>query len=277
MGAFDVYCVICGATTTEIETGPREQPEDDEYDEDVYMENIYDEDAYVENKYDADVIGDEDMEWFRQARLLGFNPDAPGANKFFVSGAGEYLDGGIFDVDEGSEPDSAIEDFDLGGVRNWGDCGSGQRGFPFHRQCYTLLARVLTGTEDTGKINKGVLYRIFGGLISWKSRCSDLDYGDATQGQDQTWEAIPGYGYTVINPERRESLVGDIFEVIKRDKFAETPSSLNLGYKVRWDPFQQVPESLLRDILDLLDHESMLNLCQASWGIFNLTRYNWRL
>lgn len=69
MGAFHVYCVICGATTTEVEIGPREQSGDDE-------------NVCMENKYDEDVIGDEDMEWFRQARFLGFNPDAPGATKY---------------------------------------------------------------------------------------------------------------------------------------------------------------------------------------------------
>ncbi|EEU42515.1 uncharacterized protein NECHADRAFT_80127 [Fusarium vanettenii 77-13-4] len=261
MGGFHVYCVICGATTTEVEIGPREQPGDDE-------------DVYMENRYDEDVIGDEDMEWFRQARLLGFNPDASGANKFYVSGAGEYLGAGIFDVDEGSEPDSAIEDFDLAGVRAWGDCDGEERGFPFHRQCHTVLARVLTGTEDTGKINRAVLYKIFGGLISGKSRCSDLDYGHATQGQDQTWEAIPGYEYTVINPEKRESLVQDILEVIQDEKFVETPSNLNLGHKVRWDPLREIPESLLRDILDLVDNESIFSLCKASWVIFELIRHS---
>ncbi|KAL2687607.1 hypothetical protein Neosp_005168 [[Neocosmospora] mangrovei] len=261
MGAFHVYCVICGATTTEVEIGPREQSGDDE-------------DVCMENKYDEDVIGDEDMEWFRQARFLGFNPDAPGANKFYVSGAGEYIGDGIFDVDEGSEPDSAIEDFDFADLRAWGDCDGAERVFPFHRQCYTLLARVLKGTEDTGEINRAVLYKVLSGLVSGKSRCSDLDYGDATQGQDQTWEAIPGYEYTVINPERRESLVGDIFKAIKHEKFAETPSSLHLGHKIRWDPFHHVPESLLRDILDLVDNESIFSLCKASLGIFELIRHN---
>ncbi|RSL39081.1 hypothetical protein CEP53_014331 [Fusarium sp. AF-6] len=243
MGAFDVYCVICGAATNEVEIGPREQPGDDE-------------DVYMENKYYEDVIGDEDMEWFQQARVLGFNPDAAGTSKFYVSGAGNYLGCGDFDIDEGSEPDSAIEEFDFAGIRTWGDSDGTDRVFPFHRQCYTLLARVLTGTEDTNEINRAVLYKVFGGLVSGKSRCSDLDYGDATQGQDQTWEAVPGYEYTVINPEKRESLSEDILDVIKDERFAETPSNLHLGDKVRWDPFRQTPESLLRDILDLVDNES---------------------
>ncbi|RSM06096.1 hypothetical protein CDV31_009272 [Fusarium ambrosium] len=261
MGAFDVYCVICGAATNEVEIGPREQPGDDE-------------DVDMENKYDEDVIGDEDMEWFQQARVLGFNPDAAGASKFYVSGAGNYLGCGDFDIDEGSEPDSAIEEFDFAGLRAWGDSDGTDRVFPFHRQCYTLLARVLTGTEDTSEINRAVLYKVFGGLVSGKSRCSDLDYGDATQGQDQTWEAVPGYEYTVINPEKRESLAQAILEVINHEKFAETPSNLHLGDKVKWDPFRQIPESLLRDILDLVDNESVFNLCKASWGIFELIRHN---
>ncbi|RSL45479.1 hypothetical protein CEP54_014253 [Fusarium duplospermum] len=260
MGNFHVYCVICGAATTEVEIGPREQPDDDE-------------DVYMENKYDEDVIGDEDMEWFQQARVLGFNPDAAGASKFYVSGAGNYLGYGDFDIDEGSEPDSAIEEFDFADLRAWGGSDGTDRVFPFHKQCYTLLARVLTGTEDTNEINRAVLYKVFGGLVSGKSRCSDLDYGDATQGQDQTWEAVPGYEYTVINPEKRESLTQDILEVIKHEKFAEAPSNLHLRDKVRWDPFRQLPESLLRDILDLVDNESVFNLCKASWGIFEFIRH----
>ncbi|KAM0420629.1 hypothetical protein ACHAPT_011545 [Fusarium lateritium] len=260
MGDWDTFCYICGAATDEVKVGPKEQPDD--------------EDSYVEDKYDEEVIGDEDMEWFREARILGFNPDAPGTTKYYVSGAGKYHGYGDFDVDEGSEADSAIQDFDFYGVRTWGECDDTMRVFPFHKQCYKLLARVLTGTEDTSGVNRAVLFKVFGELVSESCRCCKLDFGDAVKGQDQSWQALPGYEYTVINPERRESLVEDIFGVINHDKFAETPSSLHLGDKVRWDPFQQIPESVLRDVLDLLDNESVLNLCRASWSMFDLIRHN---
>lgn len=68
MGDWDTFCFICGAATAEVHVAPKDQPGDDE-------------DVYVENKYDEDVIGDEDMEWFQKARLLGFNPNARGATK----------------------------------------------------------------------------------------------------------------------------------------------------------------------------------------------------
>lgn len=194
-----------------------------------------------------------------------------------MSGPGRYAYYGDFDIgsDDGSEADSATEDFDFADLRTWGECDDVKRVFPFHKQCYKLLARVLTGSENTREINRAVLFKVFGDFVSEERRgYSTLDYSDAEKGHDQSWQAVPGYEYTVINPEWRESLVGDIFEVIRHDKFAETPSSLHLGHKVRWDPFQQLPEPLLRDILDYLDNESLLKLRQASWGIFDLTRYN---
>lgn len=193
-----------------------------------------------------------------------------------MTSAGGYGGYGDFDVeqDQGSEADSATEDFDFPNIRTWGECDDINRAFPFHKQCYKLLARVLTGEEDTRKINRAVLFKVFGDSVSEQHRCCNLDYGDAKKGHDQTWQALPGYEYTVINPERRESLIGDIFEVISHDRFAEKPPSLHLGHKVTRDPFQQIPESLLCDIFDLLDNESVLNLCRASWGIFDLTRYN---
>ncbi|KAJ4211361.1 hypothetical protein NW759_012563 [Fusarium solani] len=264
MGDWDTFCFICGAATAEVHVGSKDQPEDDD-------------DVYIENKYDEDVIGNEDMEWFQKASLLGFNPNARGATKYYVTGAGGYACYGDFDIgsDDGSEADSATEDFDFADLRTWGEFDDIKRVFPFHRQCYKLLARVLTGSENTREINRAVLFKVFGDSVSKGRRCySNLDYGDAEKGHEQSWQAVPGYEYTVINPERRESLVGDIFEVIKHGKFVETPSSLHLGHKIRWDPFQQIPESLLRDILDHLDNESLLNLCRASWGIFDLTKYN---
>ncbi|KAJ4312812.1 hypothetical protein N0V84_009750 [Fusarium piperis] len=263
MGNWDTFCSICGATTVEVHVGSKDQPEDDE-------------DVYVEDKYDEDVIGNEDMEWFLKARLLGFNPNARGATKYYVSSAGKYVGYGEFDVeeDQGSEADSATEDFDFSDHRTWGECDDITRAFPFHKQCYKLLARVITGAENTREINRAALFKVFGDSVSEQRRCCNLHYGDAEKGHDQSWQAVPGYEYTIINPERRESLIGDIFEVIRHDKFAERPSSLHLGHKVRWDSFQQIPESLLRDIFDLLDNESVLSLCRASWGIFDLTRYH---
>lgn len=67
MGYWDTFCSICGAATAEVDVGPQDQPEDD--------------DMYSDGKYDEDIIGNEDMEWFLKARLLGFNPNARGATK----------------------------------------------------------------------------------------------------------------------------------------------------------------------------------------------------
>ncbi|KAF4469362.1 Activator of stress related protein [Fusarium albosuccineum] len=263
MGWFDVYCFICGAATREVKVVPRQ------------MKDVPNEFGRVEPAYDEDVIGDEDMEWFQKCRLIGFHPDAPGKSKYYVTDPGGYMGYGEFDFCEGSESRSVVEDFDPG-VLNFGEHGvDTNRVFPFHGPCYELLARVLTGTWDTKKVNKGALFKAFGGLISEEIfTCPNLDYGDACKAQEQEWESLPGYEYTIINPEPRRLLVNDIIEVIKGEDFLDVPSDLALGHKVVRDPFDSLPEALIRDILSYLDNQSIFNLCQESRGVFALFRHD---
>ncbi|KAF5008074.1 hypothetical protein FDECE_5623 [Fusarium decemcellulare] len=265
MGQFDVYCFICGAATRDVKVVPRQ------------MKDVPNEFGYVEPAYDEDVIGDEDIEWFQKCRLIGFHPDAPGKSKYRLppSTIPGYMGYGEFDFCEGSESRSVVEDFDPG-VLNFGEHGvDTNRVFPFHGSCYELLARVLTGTWDTKKVNRGALFKAFAGLASEISTtCLNLDYGDAREEQEQEWESLPGYEYTVINPGRRRRLVNDILEVIKGEGFLDVPSDLALGHKVVRDPFDDLPEALIRDILSFLDNESIFNLCRESWGVFALFRHD---
>lgn len=102
MGSWDVYCAICGAcfggaavgkpkpkpkgkqwqtgtkTSTPDEGAGEDEGKEEEYDSD---EEDYDSDE-EEYTYDGDVIHEKDLEWLLKLRVLGFNPDAPGINKY---------------------------------------------------------------------------------------------------------------------------------------------------------------------------------------------------
>lgn len=62
---------------------------------------------------------------------------------------------------------------------------------PFHWCCFEILARAITGSVDTDKIDREILYDVMSPL---SSDCRDdlgLDYGNLF-GREQYWESVPG-------------------------------------------------------------------------------------
>ena len=95
MGSWDIYCAICGACFggaavgkpgpkpggTQQQQGTQTSVPDEGAGEGEGREEEYDSDE-EEYGYDGDVIHEKDLEWLLKLRVLGFNPDAPGINKY---------------------------------------------------------------------------------------------------------------------------------------------------------------------------------------------------
>lgn len=135
-------------------------------------------DAYSwseESSYDPRLLGLKDIRWLDRCRTLGYNAQATGITKTFVSGLGRYDDYGSFVIKRsGSDPN------DLGADEY--DCYTAGGGdvedptFPFHEACYRVLSACL-GYKDASEINKDVLYDIMRRNSQVYGRALDLDYG----------------------------------------------------------------------------------------------------
>lgn len=68
---------------------------------------------------------------------------------------------------------------------------TGPAAFPFHPCCLSLLTGVLTGSTDVAKVDKDALYSAMSELVTRYGSRLELDYG-GINGNDQTWESIPG-------------------------------------------------------------------------------------
>lgn len=143
---------------------------------------------YEGTSYDPRLLVQEDVKWLDRCRTLGYNAEAPGVTKAFISGLGRYDDYGSFRIKRpGDDPnDIGAEEYDC--YTNGGS-DSDDPTFPFHEACYRVLARHL-GYKSPSEIDKDVLYEImrqnseeWGGVLN-------LDYGGPRA--EQFWSCQPG-------------------------------------------------------------------------------------
>lgn len=189
---------------------------------------------------------------------------------------------GSISVERGDDPNALEVDLDLPSCyRDYGEeC---EALIPFHWCCYEILVKCLAGSFDDASLDKDLLYRIMyelspdseGGIY-----LLHIDYGDAAAMQDELWNVEAGYEFLVSHP-RNVSVVNEaILSMFASDAFKPRPSFIDLGNRIRDDPFRRMPYDILYRISGFISDEDLVSLARASWPIHALLQNNnqfWRL
>jgi hypothetical protein len=181
-----------------------------------------------------------------------------------VSGPGTYSDYGGVDVEAGYDPNynnndlfSCYHDFD-------NQCNPV---FPFHWCCYELLSKALTGTTDVAKIDKDLLFNVMKELAPDYTSRLDLDYGNPGPPQEQFWDSNPGEEFLVAHPMNESDLANQLVTLIAGGDFNLSPANLDLGPRVKHDPFAKLPYDLVYKISCILPLKALLDLGKVSWPV----------
>ncbi|PVH83688.1 hypothetical protein DL98DRAFT_652168 [Cadophora sp. DSE1049] len=195
MGDWDCYCALCAAPFHCFD------PFNEEFGE-------------RRDAFDPEVISVEDMAWLENLMLLGFNPNAPGVSKCYITGPASSSDYGSFYCEVGDDANvpPATEQGPPPNIRltaystydpNEPMC------FPFHSDCLKLLAQAVTyqmngkcaPKPDLAVLNKDVLYATMSKLSEEYHNALKLDYGElAESAGEQYWGCQPGNEAWVSNP-----------------------------------------------------------------------------
>lgn len=142
--------------------------------------------------------------------------------------------------------------------------------FPFHKPCLEILAWVLTGVPDLGRLDKNRLYKMLWDFPHNNNSLLGIDYRVPGDLRDQTWHCEQGTESFASNPLPTLSLRKFVQEVIHSGDFDISAGlSSDLEARVRSDPFRKLPYELLFTVFDLLSDEegALIELANASWPV----------
>ncbi|KAL1592714.1 hypothetical protein SLS60_011130 [Paraconiothyrium brasiliense] len=226
-------------------------------------------DSYDEKvSYDPEKLKRKDVAWLERGHVLGFNPEAPGVTKAFISGRGSYEDYGSFNV---VRPGHDPNDPQLGSYT----CYTSYEPdvlptYPFHEGCLQVLAKSLgLGKED--EIDRDVLYTVFSQNNDDYARVLALNYGQL-DGPEQCWDSVQGEEYVVSDPGYKKDLSKAVQNLIPSKLFMSRAGSLDLAHKVQNDPLRVLPYDVLYEIFTHLSFKDSRSLMQSSWHVFASTR-----
>ncbi|PGH03723.1 hypothetical protein GX51_03867 [Blastomyces parvus] len=288
MGITTCYCALCSGPATEcsvgstapgalewrrkrvarkrklfMETGryPSRYGTDDDWDEeelrDEYDVNEGGWTKHDENyAYDPELVSEETLLKETGAVLLTYlYLDVLPCFRGFISGPGWALDHMV-------EIQVEIGD----GIYLGGD----NPVFPFHFECFCVLAWALDHETDSNNLDRTVLYEVMK-EFSQVYHHLELDYGQI-QGPEQDWYSVPGEEYVVTDPLIDET--DFLRELVTRNTFKHAPRDNDIQKHVVDDPFDKIPFDILYNILSWLPGSSICALSKASWAVTRATRYN---
>uniref|UniRef100_A0A8H7MZF0 F-box domain-containing protein n=1 Tax=Bionectria ochroleuca TaxID=29856 RepID=A0A8H7MZF0_BIOOC len=291
MGSWDCYCMVCCGPMTYVRirghenyvkdpnAGPRTVREEDDEAEENHDQREEEEEEEEEEEddgwlYDPKVIQPADIDWTENCRVLGINAYCTRLSKAFISGQGCYDDLGVMTCDQGDDPN--CEDVEVEAMPCYFDYNDNEDPvFPFHMDCFKLLSRYLTGSDDIGLINKDVMYGVVCSLAD--STCLNLDYAfpgtDFRPTPEQAWYSIAGEELFVVSPLRMAPLSTTEIEKLQ---LGTGIASLDqaLGNKVKSDPFSKLPREITDQIFSALDDTSLMDLFKASWALHSAHHNN---
>ncbi|KAH7092485.1 hypothetical protein FB567DRAFT_588761 [Paraphoma chrysanthemicola] len=230
---------------------------------------------YEKHAYDPDKVTKEGVQWTDRCRVLGLNTDLDEEKKAFISGRGRYDDLYDFRIKKaGLDPkDNGHSEHSVFHAYEPNEPGEEQQipTFPFHEECYKLLARRL-GHRNRKDIDKDILYEVMAQLTEPWPRVLALDYGNF-DGAEQFWECHAGEEWVIQDPGPRPGIEEEIKSMLPASLFdrpVEQP--LNLAHKVRRDSLAVLPYDVLYGIFAHLSIKDTKSLVNASWHVFDATR-----
>ncbi|KAK0100909.1 hypothetical protein ONS95_007351 [Cadophora gregata] len=213
MGDWDCYCALCAAPFHCFD------PFNEEF-------------GQRGDAFDPEIISVEDMAWLEKLMLLGFNPNAPGVSKCYITGPASSSNYGSFDceigddanippsTDQGSPPKITLTAYSTYDPDE-------PMCFPFHTDCLKLFSQVVTfqmhgkcGVEpDLSVLNKDVLYATMSKLTEEYHNALSLDYGElADSATEQYWACQPGNEAWVSNPLTRPQITSFLSAIQDQNK-----------------------------------------------------------
>ncbi|KAF9739198.1 hypothetical protein PMIN06_009236 [Paraphaeosphaeria minitans] len=226
-------------------------------------------DSYEEKcSYDPTKLSRKDVRWLDRGRTLGFNPEAPGVTKCFISGLGQYDDYGSFRIEiPGNEPNDPNEDEYTCYTTFQSD---EHPTYPFHEACLQVLKKCL-GLREEDDIDRDVLYEVFAQNSQDYASALSFDYGHI-EGPEQFWSSFPGEEYVACDPGYREGL-GEVFQSLIPSKlFKKNVESLELERKVQDDPLGMLPYDVLYEICTYLSFTDEKSFTQSSLHVYTSTQ-----
>ncbi|KAH7326114.1 hypothetical protein B0I35DRAFT_457429 [Stachybotrys elegans] len=204
--------------------------------------------------YNADILSPDDFDWLYDLRVLGENPDASGVSKAYFSGRGIMTNSGGARVTRGPDPNAFGADAHE--LECYSRLVSDRRPvYPHHAACGGVLAYALSGTPDTTSLDKGILFDVIYFVI-----CGDrLQYNRLDLEYDE-----PGTDIVCPSWEEWEVQFGDELLVVSPGWSTTLTNYRPMGTD---DTLSGLPRDILYLILRLLDHDSLINLLQASRNI----------
>ncbi|CAH0046586.1 unnamed protein product [Clonostachys solani] len=254
--------------------GPRTvREEDDQAEGDHDQREEEEEQADDDRGYDPKVLQPADIDWTENCRVLGINAHCTRLSKAFISGQGSYDDLGGMSCGQGDDPN--CDDVDVEAMPCYFDYNNSEDPvFPFHMDCFKLLCRYLTGSDDTDLIDKDLMYGVVRSLAG--SACLNLNYAlpgtDAEPSPEQFWDCIPREELFVVSPLRMAPLSTTEIEKLQRGTGVASLDQV-LGNKVKSDPFSRLPPEITDQIMSALDDSSLMDLFKASWALHS-THHN---
>ncbi|KAF2002070.1 hypothetical protein P154DRAFT_562204 [Amniculicola lignicola CBS 123094] len=307
MGSWDCYCAICGGPLgTGLERGAtsatalklrRRRVEkkrarllkggdaSSEHDEssDVEMdegdESVYPKDDdgteidlwNEKHSYDPELLNDDRVGWLIEGRAIGFNAEATGPQKYFMTGEGSYHDYGEFQVEWESDDEPGGEY----------ECYTSYNSnhvpvYPFHHTCYKILATAISGNPTSiaaDIIKNDTLYSVMEALTDAEGgRHLNLDYGIG--GIDQFWRSLSGEEYSVCDPCHEPQLRRFLRTKFRYRNFPSSLQKIDLISRVTHDPFSHLPTELHHLIFEYLSIEDLVSVIRASFFTFRSTQDN---
>ncbi|CAH0057869.1 unnamed protein product [Clonostachys solani] len=267
MGSWECYCAICAVTMQDVQfrgLDPglvRDLADVREAGGESGGEDEDEEEVVNEECYDPKVLDPRDTQWLSDCRIMGINP---ATEKVFISGPGAYVDYGQMDCEPGDDPEAE-------GIDGMEDMACYQGAFPFHWNCYLLLCRRLTGSDETSRINKDVLHSIMQSLEEDGEPVLGLDYArdlvdvDWCPGE-QAWGSFAGQEFFVTSPwpvsELSSQLPNELSHSLRMSALDTSMSG-----KVKADPFSKLPQEVTEQILSHVSQSDLQSLLLASWVI----------
>ncbi|KAE8450747.1 hypothetical protein EG329_005660 [Mollisiaceae sp. DMI_Dod_QoI] len=293
MGGWDTNCALCGAGF-----GPFYQPFGPE-------DGVDSEDE--EAGYDGEVLGREDLEWLDKVRVIGFNPEAFGVRKCFITGRGNAQDYGQINCLIGDDPNvppgsrNEPEKVSLAVYSNYDP--NEPLAIPFHEDCFVLLSKVIhyhlhgtvppnlsegekfTGEDDLalGFVSKEALYVAMKKkyvMDSYDHCLTNVDYAELSDlVREQYWDCVRGTEAWVSNPLTSPQLeafftqaqnLGLASSRTTRSSSANA-TSFTVGTK---NPFTEFPKELISEILLYLPLASLKSFALSGLIPFRLSQNN---
>ncbi|KAL2073497.1 hypothetical protein VTL71DRAFT_10823 [Oculimacula yallundae] len=269
MGDWDCYCALCGAPFHCFDPFNPDRGES-------------------EDGFDPNLITTEDLEWVENARLLGFNPSAPGVSKCFITGPAQAGEFGTFECELGGDP-NVPPATDQGPpakatIAAYSTYNPDEPlAIVFHADCLKIFAQALAyqingicrAEPDLAIVDKDVLYPAMKKATDERLNALTLDYGELSESvMEQYWGAQAGQEAWISNPLRSPQITS-FFENVNNqnnsttiDKSEPELSSGKIPY--RTNPFANLAKEVICEILLYLPYPSLQALSLSALLPFSL-------